>query len=510
MEMNYMKKYIISTICIMMAVFMLSSCGKNEPEKQKEYLAVQFSEGGMWSIIDQDGTIVAENAYPADAEIFPISSHGIYWVRSNGWYKLYSVEHPDKPITDEGFREVSNFGESDRTAVYNRNEPIRIINNKGETIATLPESIDEVNSFNKDGYAIYKNQDDRYGVINSDGVVVVEALYCNPSPVSEGVFTACREWGDASETIFDVQGNKLGEIPHDRYEIFSPDVREGKIIAIDSNSDIKQLYVFNTKGEQLFTIPDTYEFYKGRVCYKDGYLAVTNSDGTFGVVDAQGKVVLQTPYTALINQGNGEFVAQKGEKWGVINIKGDIIVDFNYDADPFERLRLGDNFVMKKGDNHVLVSKEGKEVLDFYQFSERYNIAAYVSTGAIYEDERDNGLDSPEDDMEGYGTYGLMSLIPEGTSTYTGTMAGEYIIELTIVNQPSKGVLTATYRNVKYGTTIEMIGESLPADDGAISFFGEENGRHWSFYLTGDPEDIRGTATNSENFETNIALRRKH
>ena len=36
--MNYMKKYIISTICIMMAVFMLSSCGKNEPEKQKEYL----------------------------------------------------------------------------------------------------------------------------------------------------------------------------------------------------------------------------------------------------------------------------------------------------------------------------------------------------------------------------------------------------------------------------------------------------------------------------------------
>ena len=201
---------------------------------------------------------------------------------------------------------------------------------------------------------------------------------------------------------------------------------------------------------------------------------------------------------------------RKAKKWGVINIKGDIIVDFNYDADPFERLRLGDNFVMKKGDNHVLVSKEGKEVLEFYQFSERYNIAAYVSTGAIYEDERDNGLDSPEDDMEGYGTYGLMSLIPEGTSTYTGTMAGEYIIELTIVNQPSKGVLTATYRNVKYGTTMEMIGESLPADDGAISFFGEENGRHWSFYLTGDPEDIRGTATNSENFETNIALRRKH
>lgn len=509
MEMNYMKKYIISTICIMMAVFMLSSCGKNEPEKQKEYLAVQFSEGGMWSIIDQDGTIVAENAYPADAEVFPISSHGIYWVRSNGWYKLYSVEHPDKPVMAEGFREVSNFGESDRTAVYNRNEPIRIINNKGETIATLPESIDEVNSFDKDGYAIYKNQDDRYGVINSDGVVVVKALYCNPSPVSEGVFTACREWGDASETIFDVQGNKLGEIPHDRYEIFSPDVREGKIIAIDSNSDIKQLYVFNTKGEQLFTIPDTYEFYKGRVCYKDGYLAVTNSDGTFGVVDAQGKVVLQTPYTALINQGNGEFVAQKGEKWGVINIKGDIIVDFNYDADPFERLRLGDNFVMKKGDNHVLVSKEGKEVLEFYQFSERYNIAAYVSTGAIYEDERDNGLDFPEDDIiNDYGQIGLLGALPKGTTVYTGDMGG-YPIEFTITNKPETGELSALYKNVNYGTTMKMVGESLPAQGGEISFFGEENGRQWCFDLDGDADNITGTASGSNNYQFNVKLKRK-
>ncbi len=504
-----MKKNIFYiAICTVMAASMLSSCGKNEPEKQMEYLAVQFSEGGMWSIIDQDGKMVAENAYPAEAEIFPIS-HGIYWVNSKGWYKLYSVEHPDKPIMDEGFREVSNFGESDRAAVYKRNEPIRIINTKGETIATLPESIDEVNSFNKDGYAIYKDQDDRYGVINRDGAVVVKALYRSPSPISEGVFTALREWGAPSEMIIDVQGNELGEIPNDRYDIVSPDVREGKIIAIDSNSNIKQLYVFNTKGEQLFTIPDTYEFYKGRVCYKDGYLAVTNSEGTFGVVDAQGKVVLQTSYTALINQGNGEFVAQKGEKWGVINIKGDIIIDFNYDADPFERLRLGDNFVMKKGNDYVLVSREGKEILEFYQFSERYNIAAYVNTSAIYEDERDNDLDFPEDDIiNDYGTIGLLGALPEGTTTYTGDMGG-YPIEFTITNKPETGELSARYKNVNYGTTMQMIGESLPAQGGEISFFGEENGRQWSFDLDGDADNITGTASGSNGYQFKVKLKRK-
>ena len=56
-----------------------------------------------------------------------------------------------------------------------------------------------------------------------------------------------------------------------------------------------------------------------------------------------------------------------------------------------------------------------------------------------------------------------------------GDMGG-YPIEFTITNKPDKGELSALYKNVNYGTTMKMIGESLPAQGGEISFFGEENG----------------------------------
>lgn len=113
-----------------------------------------------------------------------------------------------------------------------------------------------------------------------------------------------------------------------------------------------------------------------------------------------------------------------------------------------------------------------------------------------------------EDDMEGYGTYGLMAALPEGTTRYTGDMGG-YPIEFTITNSSETGELYAIYKNVKYGTTMRMTGESLPADDGKISFFGEENGNQWNFELDGDANNITGIAYGSNNYQFNVKLKRK-
>ena len=100
----------------------------------------------------------------------------------------------------------------------------------------------------------------------------------------------------------------------------------------------------------------------------------------------------------------------------------------------------------------------------------------------IMEDDQDYG--SPED-----GLYGSLA---EGTTEYAGEMGG-YPIELTITKGGDYAI-SATYHNVNYGTTMHLNGESLPAQAGDISFFGEENGRSWSFSLTGDASKITGTA----------------
>ena len=89
-----------------------------------------------------------------------------------------------------------------------------------------------------------------------------------------------------------------------------------------------------------------------------------------------------------------------------------------------------------------------------------------------------------------------------------GDMGG-YPIEFTITNKPDKGELSALYKNVNYGTTMKMIGESLPAQGGEISFFGEENGRQWSFNLDGDADNITGTAYGSNDYQFKVKLKRR-
>lgn len=496
------KSILLSIICIIVAVPMLSSCEKNNNEL--EFLAVQLSEGENWSIIDKDGKVVAEEEYQTDATISTVYD-GVYWVKTGEKYQLFCVDNPKKPLIDEEFDDVADFQQSDFTFVSVHNQPIRIINKKGKTVVTLPKSVKNCYSFSKEGVALFMDKNEKWGLMNEKGKTIVKPLYDVGIPINEGVFIAAKKKEDTKVLILNTAGKKVGEINGNKYDLVTIQIREGKIIVKDAKSNNPKFHALNEKGEKLFTIKKAQEITSN---YKDGYLVIKNDNGKYGVVDDKGDVIIRPKYTKLSNYGKGLFMAQKNDKVGVINAKDETIIDFEYN-DALTGM-LGDKFIVQDGNEWLVIDKELKEYATFYSYMAPGDINVEYTEDMPPEPENTQSYDpGMEEDMEGYGTYGLMSLLPEGTSTYTGTMAGEYIIELTIVNQPSKGVLTATYRNVKYGTTMKMIGESLPSDDGDITFIGEENGRHWSFYLTGEPEDIRGTATNSENFETSIALRRK-
>lgn len=95
-------------------------------------------------------------------------------------------------------------------------------------------------------------------------------------------------------------------------------------------------------------------------------------------------------------------------------------------------------------------------------------------------------------DMEGYGSEGLLGSLPNGTTEYVGEMAG-FPIEFTITK--SEEGLRAKYKNVKFSATMQLEGESLPAQGGNISFYGDDSaGKKWFFELEGNADHITGTA----------------
>lgn len=112
------------------------------------------------------------------------------------------------------------------------------------------------------------------------------------------------------------------------------------------------------------------------------------------------------------------------------------------------------------------------------------------------------------DQFEGVGEEGLFGSLPNGTTEYTGDMAG-FPIEFSITKNEDMGDIKAVYKNVKYGTVMNLMGESLPAMGGDINFFGkDESNNDWNFNLSGDAENITGTAY-GDNKEFKVTLQKK-
>lgn len=113
-----------------------------------------------------------------------------------------------------------------------------------------------------------------------------------------------------------------------------------------------------------------------------------------------------------------------------------------------------------------------------------------------------------DEQFEGVGEEGLLGSLPEGTTHFEGDMAG-FPIEFAITKNDNSGDVKAIYKNVKYGTTMNLDGESLPAMGGDITFYGSEGGHNWTFELTGVASNVSGTARSDDGKEMKVKLTKK-
>ena len=364
-----MKKNIIYiAVSMIAAAFLLGSCGKSNSEEDasahREYLAVGLSNSShKWSIIDKEGNVVVETEYPTTGASISNVFDDVYWVRSNGRCQLFSVNQPNQPLLDEEHAHAADFIYCGYTFVATRKQPIRIINTKGETVATLPESIRECHSFGKDGYALVKDESRNFGVVDTSGKMTIEPSYSKLAPLGDGIFLA------ELHQFLDAQGNVLGEIDPQKYAVTNLGMEKGKMIV--RNADSRQCCVINQRGEELFALPMAADASP----YRGGYAAFRDASGLWGVLDDDGNVAVQPQYPMLFNVGGGDFIAMANCGFCVINAKGETVVGFNYEK--FDVEKLGENFVMGKSYKYMIVNRQGEELATFKKIGQIDSPVAY-------------------------------------------------------------------------------------------------------------------------------------
>lgn len=352
-----------------MFVLALAACsgGSNESNIPTiDYLAVQLDKGENWSIIDADGKVIVKEEYAPDDKMSIIFQDGVYWVKSNadGKFRLFSIDSPKTPLTDEEYEEVTAF--SDGLAfVSHITKPIQIIDTKGKVVKTLPNNICRIKTFSDDvyrwawynGMAIFEDKNGKLGYINLDGEIVIKALYESACPFSDNL-AIVKEEGSNNNIIIDKNGKKRGVIDSDKYQIRKNFFSEGKLTV--ENLQTGKLVYLNEKGLVELNPVKDYDWNIGKRGFISGYAVVRNKNSEWSVINAKGENVIRSgKYSSIDNVGKGMFVAEKNDKWGVVDFEDNIIVDFNYSK--ILSVLLGNKFICCES-TAFLVDEKGNEV----------------------------------------------------------------------------------------------------------------------------------------------------
>lgn len=175
----------------------------------------------------------------------------------------------------------------------------------------------------------FKNEDNLYGLKTEDGKTIVEAKY-------------------------------------DHIHYCNAD---GWFVFVEKENGARRDGIMNTKGEILLPAK-----YSDIGHFHDGYAVVKQAikedkmvyvvKYNYGIINTDLNEVVKPQYESIKEPTKaGTMVAQKNEKFGLINLKGEVLIDFTFDKLSASGYRNYDYFISKKEDKFGLISIEGKEIV---------------------------------------------------------------------------------------------------------------------------------------------------
>lgn len=383
---------LVACVVIVGAVFLVKALmPTNVDNAPLQYIAVQEKAGKSWSIMDADGNIVVSEEYSSDDEVSIVSPDGAYWVQSHksGKYSLFSVDSPDKPLTDAYDQVTRFFGEIAYAA--NNGEQIVVINTSGEVIATLPKEVKTVSSYSADNdRAAFVSQDGKYGYLNGEGEVVLKAEYTVAYDFHQGLAIVSKDSieDEFVYLVIDTEGNVKCDIDTEKYDLVSFYYSEGLIPVIDK--DKEGVVFLNEDGEVVEDYSRKYTIAAGFI---DGYCVVVNEDNEYGVINKDGEEIIRLgKFEELGNLGKGIFLAEKDDAVGVIDAEGNTVIDFKYDGGSYlNYCRIGDNFILERENSsaYVLLNRAGEKIsqskIADISLGLRYSSVTYVDVDKLAE-----------------------------------------------------------------------------------------------------------------------------
>lgn len=207
--------------------------------------------------------------------------------------------------------------------------------------------------FQCNGLAIVQFKE-KYGIINLQGQYVVPPKYDSMDPFSEHRAIVMDEEGFH---VMDEQGNILTSKAYR----FLSDYQEGRAKATIELKGIERYGYLDLQGREVIPFQ-----YQSASDFKEGKAVVQMEKGKYALIDLEGRILQIYPYAFVGDLGEGllAFQVEENEKYGFIDLKGNIIILPKYTGvQPFTEGRsivnMGEDYIDKYG----LIDKYGHFVL---------------------------------------------------------------------------------------------------------------------------------------------------
>lgn len=236
----------------------------------------------------------------------------------------------------------------------------------------IPADFPAATNFHE-GYASVMIDED-WMVINKNGEIMMESYFANPVTFNDGLARFKLEMGLRSKYGFI---NPYGDtVIYPSFEFVS-DFSEGLCMA---SPDGQKYGYINTSGDWviqpefelgvLIKMNDIYDFTDKN--FSNGYVAIQKGD-KYGIIDKKGTLILDYTHEFIGKYAEGLAPAKKGDKYGYIDLNGKWIIKPTYSgAEKFNKglaaVSKGPLFESEWG----FIDKEGKVVIPI-------NIAGYFS-----------------------------------------------------------------------------------------------------------------------------------
>lgn len=272
--------------------------------------------------------------------------NGYITKNEEGKYGIVNVS--GEPILDNNYEEIENIY-SDKYFVISENGKQQLINKNKENVLT--DNYDEIKQISSLGIIFIK--DGKYGLMDFEGNIIINAEYDGLNEINTGVFLAQKDEKAGlidKEKTEKVAFNFKNIYYNHKANIYIAENENLTQTIIDENFETKLIGILSelntTKGYMKIKVDDGYKYYNYKFeekeikdIYLDNNIYLSKKDGKFGFVDNKGNVVVDYKYDDATEVNEYGYAAVKRDGlWGSIDKDGNTVLEPKYNLD--ENLKI--------------------------------------------------------------------------------------------------------------------------------------------------------------------------